>query len=252
MVILVTQKQGTKHIMAKLKGILSISVNSMFLSLWGLSTNWLYISYSTQMWTALFENILENQMFPKGELVHLDMTETALCRLIQRLTSRSDKTPSLSPPNCISTLMHWHFIAMILASITKEQADSLKNGDWQEIPCSVQQRLTMMDGHFHPDQISMDKLYGVEQTLMELTNIPFLTLVIANCVYSSSWPKIEEIIQDNWFLYNIGIHPQMVQSCKMSAQDFVNVAKAEPKCVGVGEVGLDYTTSCQCKHHSDK
>ena len=88
---------------------------------------------------ALFENILENQMFPKGELVHLDVTETALCRLIQRLTGRSDKTPSLSPPNCISTLMHWHFIAMILASITKEQADSLKKGEWQEIPCSVQQ-----------------------------------------------------------------------------------------------------------------
>ena len=102
-----------------------------------------------------------------------------------------------------------------------------------------------MDGHFHPDQIPMDKLHGVEQTLMELTNIPFLTLVIANCVYSSSWPKIEEIIQDNLFLYTIGIHPHMVQSCKMSAQDFVNVTKADstPKCVGVGEVGLDYTTS---------
>ena len=110
----------------------------------------------------------------------------------------------------------------------------------------------MMDGHFHPDQISMDKLHGVEQTLMELTNIPFLTLAIANCVYSSSWPKIEEIIQDNWFLYTISIHPHMVQSCKMSAQDLVNVAKAEPKCVGVGEVGLDYTTSCLCKHHSGR
>ena len=88
---------------------------------------------------ALFENILENQMFPKGELVHLDVTETALCRLIQRLTHRSDKTPSLSPPNCISTLMHWHFIAMILASIMKEQADLLKKGEWQEITCSVPQ-----------------------------------------------------------------------------------------------------------------
>ena len=44
MVILVTQKQGTKHIMAKLKGVLSISVNGMFLSLWGSSTNWLHIS----------------------------------------------------------------------------------------------------------------------------------------------------------------------------------------------------------------
>ena len=38
----------------------------------------------------------------------------------------------------------------------------------------------------------------------------------------------------------------------MSAQDFVNVTKAEPKCVGVGEVGLDYTTSCLCKHHSGR
>ena len=101
-----------------------------------------------------------------------------------------------------------------------------------------------MDGHFHPDQISMDKLHGVEQTRMELTNIPFLALEIANCVYSSSWPKIEEIIQDNRFLYTISIHLHMVQSCNMSAQDFVNVTKAEPKCVGVGEVGLDYTTSC--------
>ena len=109
-----------------------------------------------------------------------------------------------------------------------------------------------MDGHFHPDQIPMDKLHGVEQTLMELNNIPFLTLVIANCVYSSSWPKIEEIIQDNRFPYTIGIHPHMVQSCKMSAQDFVNVTKAEPKCVGVGEIGLNYTTSCLCKHHSGR
>ena len=210
-----------------------------------------YIVQSPSM-DVLFENIIENQRFPKGELVHLDVMEVALCRVIQRLTGRSDKTLSLSPPKCISTLMHWHFIAMILASIMKEQADSLKKGEWQEIPCSVQQQLTMMDGHFHPDQISMDKLYGVEQTLMELTNIPFLTLAIANCVYPSSWPKKEEIVQNHRFLYTISIHLHMVQSCNMSAQVFVNVAKAEPKCVRVGKVGLDYTTSCQCKHHSGR
>ena len=188
MVILVTWKQGTKEARyhGKVEGHTFHKCEQYFSKFMGFVNQLATYIIQYPNVDTLFENILENQMFPKGELVHLDMTETALCRLIQRLTSRSDKTPSLSPPNCISTLMHWCFIAMILASIMKEQADSLKKGEWQEIPCSVQQRLTMMDGHFHPDQISVDKLYGVEQTLMELTNIPFLTLVIANCVYSSS------------------------------------------------------------------
>ena len=205
MVILVTWKQGTKH-HGKVEGHTFHKCEQYVSKFMGFINQLATYVMQYPNVDTLFENILENQMFPKGDLVHLDMTETALCRLIQRLTGRSDKTPSLSPPNCISTLMHWQFIAMILASITKEQADSPKKGEWQEITCSVPQQLTLMDGLFHPDQISMDKLHGVEQTLMELTNIPFLTLAIANCVYSS-WPKMEEIIWDNRFLkLSVSIH----------------------------------------------
>lgn len=140
-------------------------------------------------------------------------------------------------------------MALILSCATKQQVESLKSGEWPEVLCIRPHRLRFIDSHIHIDMITKDKLLGVEQTLMELSNLPFLQLAIANFVYPSSWMKIEDTCLDSRFVYTIGIHPHMTKGCKMSPRDFLDVVKSEEKCVGIGEVGLDYTTSCRCHEH---
>ena len=58
-------------------------------------------------------------------------------------------------------------------------------------------------------------------------------------------------------LYIIGIHPHMVYGCKKKKKRkktkfFASHLEWDAMCMGIGEVGLDYTTSCQCKQHHTK
>ena len=50
-------------------------------------------------------------------------------------------------------------------------------------------------------------------------------------------------------MYTIGVHPHRIFYLnQFSVQNILKHLK-NPKCVGVGEIGLDYTTKCDCKHH---
>ena len=50
-------------------------------------------------------------------------------------------------------------------------------------------------------------------------------------------------------MYTIGVRPQRIfYPNQFSVQNILKHLK-NPKCVGVGEIGLDYTTKCHCKHH---
>ena len=142
-------------------------------------------------------------------------------------------------------------MALILSRSTRQQVESLKSGEWPEVLCISPHRLQFIDSHIHTDMITKDKLLGVEQTLMELPNLPFLQLAIANFVYPSSWMKIEDTCLNSRSVYTIGIHPHMTRGCKMSRRDFLDVMKSEEKCVGIAEVGLNYTTSCRCHEHHE-
>ena len=50
-------------------------------------------------------------------------------------------------------------------------------------------------------------------------------------------------------MYIIGVHPHRIfYSNQFSVQNILKHLK-NPKCVGVGEIGLDYATKCHSKHH---
>ena len=107
------------------------------------------------------------------------------------------------------------------------------------------------DSHFHGDKL-LDELKV--NTLKEAHNKHqqdhSSDFVIANYVYPERWHKIQAATTSNPnIMYTIGVHLHRIfYPNQFSVQNILKHLK-NPKYVGLGEIGLDYTKKCQCKHH---
>ena len=112
-------------------------------------------------------------------------------------------------------------------------------------PCRI------ADTHFHLDQ--MEKVF--QTTTFRQLEYKFqpdllqLHLAIANYVYPASWSKID--LRNPRLNYSIGLHSHLISSVTIGPSFFLQHLK-EPRCVGFGEIGLDYTTTCRCSSHRGK
>ena len=69
-------------------------------------------------------------------------------------------------------------------------------------------------------------------------------------MHHEKWHKIQADMKSNPnILYTIGVHPHRIfYPNHFPVQNILKHHK-NPKCVGIGEIGLDYTIKCHCKHH---
>ena len=101
------------------------------------------------------------------------------------------------------------------------------------------------DSHFHLDKL-LDKLKV--NTLKEVQEKHqqdhSFNFAIANYVYPEKLHKIQADITSNPnIMYTIGVHSHRIfYPNQFSVQNILKHLK-NPKCVGVGEIGLDYTTN---------
>ena len=108
-----------------------------------------------------------------------------------------------------------------------------------------------MDAHFHLDMLKkstqLTTFQKIETAVTFGTELLPLTCAIANYVYPSSWSQICDVDEDERLYFTVGLHPHMADH-NMSIPyllDFLN----HPKCVRIGEIGLNYTSSCRCRNH---
>ena len=117
-------------------------------------------------------------------------------------------------------------------------------------------KLGIIDSHFHMDRLSsryLTQTGGLGDSTM--TNPVRLIFGIANYAYQDSWHSIDRHLRFNPNLkFTIGVHPHKILA--NLACSLFNKLKSKlaqyPAALGIGEVGLDFTTSCRCHVQHDE
>ena len=115
----------------------------------------------------------------------------------------------------------------------------------------------VIGSHFHLDGFSNQH----STTLSDLEcsmNIFFsatLCFVIQNYVFSSHWFEIgRQMAGEPRLRFTLGIHPHVLAKNRpeIEFQNLKRKLEKYPEAIGIGEVGIDHTTHCNCSESHDK
>ncbi|XP_062605129.1 putative deoxyribonuclease TATDN2 [Saccostrea cucullata] len=165
---------------------------------------------------------------------------------------------SIHPPTSVASLVHWRIICNLLQLLLPAgQRDVIAT--MQELtfsgnllapvlslsrPDLLQQHFG--DSHFHLDiLLSRTRLRDFSALEDEFGDPDFrLSVAIANYVFPEHWERFRQQARDPRIYLTFGLHPHTVKSDY--SMELLRELLKEPGCVGLGEVGLDFTTSCRC------
>ena len=202
---------------------------------------------------ALLQLVQHNQWYPKfdGQRITFNTVELAMVHTFQSIWKEVNN-PVVTPPNCKGSLLHWRILAEIISKFPSEVQHRISRLDTCS-PEHIEPNMRLSDAHFHLDQ--MCKMFhtqdfkALEHNITSGTNLPVLHTTIINFVFPSSWDNIS--LEDPQLFYTIGLLPHLVGTINNNPSFFIEHLQ-HPRCIGIGEIGLDYTTRCKCypNHHS--
>ena len=99
-------------------------------------------------------------------------------------------------------------------------------------------QLQITDSHCHLDFPDFD---GERDAIIARAHAAGVTRMVTICTKLRNEPAVRAIAEahDSVF-YTFGIHPMSVAETPLITQDQLTAIAAHPKCVGIGETGLDY------------
>ena len=99
-------------------------------------------------------------------------------------------------------------------------------------------QLQITDSHCHLDFPDFD---GERDAIIARAHAAGVTRMVTICTKLRNEPAVRAIAEahDSVF-YTFGIHPMSVAETPLMTQDQLTAFAAHPKCVGIGETGLDY------------
>ena len=147
----------------------------------------------------------------------------------------------ITPPTSVCCLLHHAVILCILPHVSAEVRDHLQRGD-RSVGAGVRrplQRITWtIDAHCHLDSHDLQTYEGRRWD----ASLRF-SHVVANFVFPFRWSRFEDTIADPRVFATAGIHPTVLQDSVTIPPEYcrqLSSLLAHPRCVGLGEVGLDY------------
>lgn len=96
----------------------------------------------------------------------------------------------------------------------------------------------LFDTHAHLDDEAFDQ--DREQILQKISSAGIQFLVNPGCTLSSSRKAAELAASHDFVYFAAGIHPEELQDYSEDHMNSVFELSADPKCVAIGEIGLDY------------
>ena len=108
----------------------------------------------------------------------------------------------------------------------------------------------IIDSHFHLDELLGRTRRSFRDLESSVDTNYRLLYAIANYVYPTKWKCIREhVLVDPRIKITVGLHPHMVQGTTWRTHmvSLVGLTQSFPQFVGIGEVGLDFTTTCKCR-----
>jgi Tat protein secretion system quality control protein TatD with DNase activity len=158
-------------------------------------------------------------------------------------------------PTRVSELLHFRTLTNLILRLTPSERDeammlmSYRNAD-NTPPSSgyLQFKIDIIDCHFHLDELVGRTGKSLEELESEVTSNSNLVHAIANFVYPGKWKLIDRINFGARISFSLGVHPHLLLPSNVH-QMFARLEKQferYPQAIAIGEVGLDFTTTCRC------
>ena len=148
----------------------------------------------------------------------------------------------ISPPSTIICVLHYRVLMCLLPHLPTETQDLIQAGSQADpsitLPHAVRRLIHTIDGHAHLDRNNSLRSYEGDRW----DSMIRLDAVVANFVFPASWKTIDAWKGNERVYITAGIHPNLCQRGLVDAQHFarLQVLLEDPRCVALGEVGLDY------------
>ena len=175
----------------------------------------------------------------------------------------SDHVPahfSASPPTSVSCLSHWKILIFLLNAVSPASREAAASSSLCRMPGGRQiSTLTpvwtsnvpveFIDSHFHLDLTLRELGYSCFAELEAACAQPnfILLCAVANFVFQPLQTRIDQCLYlPSQIVYSVGFHPSAIRSFLPLEQSVSNILVPHllsSRCVGVGEVGLDFTKS---------
>ena len=166
---------------------------------------------------------------------------------------------SMSPPVSLLVCFHWRILSSLLVKLSpSDRVAILSERQYHPSPRTGPQPtvLSFIDTHFHLDsmmsRIRCSTFSCIEQTFSEGSD---LIAAVANYAYPKSWEEMRKMMRedDSRIYFTIGVHPHCLTDELMKRVDYlllsISACILNERCLGIGEVGLDYTSKCKCPNH---
>ena len=203
---------------------------------------------------GLLHFVLANKLYPVLDKQPTAFTsvELSLMSGLQHLLQKPLIQPQIFPPNQIISILHLRILLNLFLHLTPQDQERLKKFNVGQ-PFENQPYLHnfFTESHFHLDKL-LDtlKINTLKEVQDKYQQDHSLAFAIANYVYPEKWHKIlADMTSNTNIVYTIGVHPHRIfYPYQFSVQNILKHLK-NPKCVGVGEIGLNYTTKYKYKNH---
>ena len=211
--------------------------------------------------SALLQYVRERTLFPTDLVVFRDEEFALLRRYEEEISSIPPSSCGqmlVSPPSRVSCLVHWRTLVNLLnvlppgrqAAVSVACFPCYPDGSpirgVRQFSQSAPSDLEFIDSHFHIEKVlytfGHHSLASLEANTRG-SNHFILLRAVANFVFPGISRFVQQYITDSRLVYTVGFHPKSVQSFlpfDRSIQELVHHL-LQPSCVGVGEVGLDFT-----------
>lgn len=204
---------------------------------------------------ALLGFVVAEQLFPTNSNYREE--EEFYLREYDKLSGLDLKdVHTANPPTRVSELINHVTLTKLLTRLTPDQRDSAKvifnysNPDGSSPPVGHPVlKMGVIDAHFHLDEI-MDRTSKSLLTLeLEAKSTVNLVHAVANFVYPRKWGLLAKLVgADSRVSFTLGVHPHLLfkDTVDFMFSKLVRELEKHPEAVAVGEVGLDFTTTCRC------
>lgn len=234
---------------------------------WFLLMNGMFIFIYQRLGLGSFTDLLEYVAAINLSATPLRFSEEE-CFFLREYDKRAGLEPltaegyMIFPPTRIIAVSNYLIMARLLPKLSETAQTMLKSGaryvtfDGSNAPCDHPfLNIGIIDSHFHMDLLPSRHLTSDLSLKRSMTSKARLLYAIANYVFPGQWSKISaQMGMDPKLKFTLGVHPHMITG--KTAISLFNKLEGKldehPEAIGIGEVGLDLTTTCRCRQTHNK